>query len=41
MAEDPMEHIHLENNILFPRFAAVEDRAQERTAKVAACALSG
>jgi regulator of cell morphogenesis and NO signaling len=26
-AEDLMEHIHLENNILFPRFAAVGGRA--------------
>jgi regulator of cell morphogenesis and NO signaling len=25
-AEDLMEHIHLENNVLFPRFAAVESR---------------
>jgi len=25
LAEDVMEHIHLENNILFPRFAAPED----------------
>ncbi|TPN51494.1 iron-sulfur cluster repair di-iron protein [Mesorhizobium sp. B1-1-7] len=25
-AEDLMEHIHLENNILFPRFAATESR---------------
>lgn len=24
LAEDLMEHIHLENNVLFPRFAAVE-----------------
>jgi regulator of cell morphogenesis and NO signaling len=27
LAEDLMEHIHLENNILFPRFAATESRA--------------
>lgn len=27
LAEDLMEHIHLENNVLFPRFAAVESRA--------------
>lgn len=27
LAEDLMEHIHLENNILFPRFAAMEGRA--------------
>lgn len=26
LAEDLMEHIHLENNVLFPRFAAVEAR---------------
>jgi regulator of cell morphogenesis and NO signaling len=26
LAEDLMEHIHLENNILFPRFAAAEAR---------------
>jgi len=27
LAEDLMEHIHLENNILFPRFASMENRA--------------
>ncbi len=27
LAEDLMEHIHLENNVLFPRFAAAESRA--------------
>lgn len=27
LAEDLMEHIHLENNILFPRFAAPQSRA--------------
>ena len=27
LAEDLMEHIHLENNILFPRFATPESRA--------------
>ncbi|MFC3209027.1 MAG: iron-sulfur cluster repair di-iron protein [Mesorhizobium sp.] len=27
LAEDLMEHIHLENNVLFPRFAATESRA--------------
>lgn len=27
LAEDLMEHIHLENNVLFPRFAAPENRA--------------
>ncbi|MCZ8548329.1 iron-sulfur cluster repair di-iron protein [Mesorhizobium qingshengii] len=27
LAEDLMEHIHLENNILFPRFAATDSRA--------------
>ena len=27
LAEDLMEHIHLENNILFPRFASMESRA--------------
>ncbi|MGB3864870.1 MAG: iron-sulfur cluster repair di-iron protein [Xanthobacteraceae bacterium] len=26
-ADDLMEHIHLENNVLFPRFAAAESRA--------------
>jgi regulator of cell morphogenesis and NO signaling len=26
LAEDLMEHIHLENNVLFPRFAATESR---------------
>lgn len=27
LAENLMEHIHLENNILFPRFASMENRA--------------
>jgi regulator of cell morphogenesis and NO signaling len=27
LAEDLIEHIHLENNVLFPRFAAAESRA--------------
>ncbi|CDX53623.1 regulator of cell morphogenesis and cell wall metabolism [Mesorhizobium plurifarium] len=27
LAEDLVEHIHLENNVLFPRFAAAESRA--------------
>jgi regulator of cell morphogenesis and NO signaling len=27
LAEDLMEHIHLENNVLFPRFAVAESRA--------------
>jgi regulator of cell morphogenesis and NO signaling len=27
LAEDLMEHIHLENNVLFPRFTATESRA--------------
>ncbi|HMM62634.1 MAG TPA: iron-sulfur cluster repair di-iron protein [Mesorhizobium sp.] len=27
LAEELMEHIHLENNVLFPRFAAAEGRA--------------
>lgn len=27
LAEDLMEHIHLENNVLFPRFVAAESRA--------------
>jgi len=27
LAEDLVEHIHLENNVLFPRFAAAETRA--------------
>lgn len=27
LAEDLMEHIHLENNVLFPRFAATEGQA--------------
>ena len=27
LAEDLMEHIHLENNVLFPRFATAESRA--------------
>jgi len=27
LAEDLMEHIHLENNVLFPRFATTESRA--------------
>jgi regulator of cell morphogenesis and NO signaling len=26
LAEDLMEHIHLENNVLFPRFVAAESR---------------
>jgi len=27
LAEDLMEHIHLKNNVLFPRFATAESRA--------------
>jgi len=27
LAEDLMEHIHLENNVLFPRFTKIENRA--------------
>ena len=30
LAEDLVEHIHLENNVLFPRFAAAESRARRQ-----------